>query len=307
MKKLIVLSIMTMLLSSCYEDYIEDFDFSSVYFAYQENTRTLIAGEGMQIKIGATLAGVMENNRNRAVNFEVDETLLDGTGYTLLPAEYYTLSNNQQMVIEKGWHQGSITLTGNFAQITADPDMVAGGNPKYAIPLVITSAEVDSVLETKKTAVIALQYENTLYGNYWHGGQLEVKDASGATIGTSTYEMQVDAPEKEIWKLETLAGNKVLAKGRIPDPAGDPFSVELELSLEGNSVGISSVDGSDLEIVADGGSQFNASKKLEEREISLNYKFQKDGNWWHVKDQLKFRNRVRDGVNEWQGFGATIQ
>jgi len=305
-KKLIIILITLTFLTSCYEDYIEDFYYSSVYFAYQENTRTLISGEGMQIKIGTTLAGVMENNRDRVVNFQVDPDLLDGTGYTLLPQDYYTLSDNK-MVIQKGWHQGSITLTGNAGNIMADPDMLTSGAPKYALPLVITSAEVDSVLETKKTAIIALQYEHTLFGNYWHGGEWQVKDPSGVVIDTDTYELEINAPEKAIWKMTTLAGNKIKATGTIPDLNGDPFILEMELTLEGSAIGVGAVEGADYAVEADGSSQFNQSEKLEEREILLNYKFEKDGNWWYVKDILKFRNRVRDGVNEWQGFGAVIQ
>jgi len=40
---------------------------------------------------------------------------------------------------------------------------------------------------------------------------------------------------------------------------------------------------------------------LQNRKIFLNYKY-KDaaGNWCHAQDTLTFRNRIRDGVNEWQ-------
>ncbi len=40
---------------SCYDDYIKDFDYTTVYFPYQIDVRTFVVGEGMKIEIGADL------------------------------------------------------------------------------------------------------------------------------------------------------------------------------------------------------------------------------------------------------------
>ena len=70
---------------------------------------------------------------------------------------------------------------------------------------------------------------------------------------------------------------------------------------------ISSIDGANYSVEGDGESMFNKAEKLEERIIVLKYKFSKDDRMWYATDTLKFRNRIRDGVNEWQGYGATVQ
>ena len=50
-----------MSLTSCYEDYVKDYDYSGVYLAYQYDLRSFVVGEGMQFKIGAVLDGVIES------------------------------------------------------------------------------------------------------------------------------------------------------------------------------------------------------------------------------------------------------
>ena len=63
------------------------------YFAsYQEYNRTVIVGEGLSFKIGAAMAGVLENTKDRTVDMQIC-TKLYKTSITdvrvLLPANYY--------------------------------------------------------------------------------------------------------------------------------------------------------------------------------------------------------------------------
>ena len=51
---------------------------------------------------------------------------------------------------------------------------------------------------------------------------------------------------------------------------------------------------------ADAVCMFLRSKLLQDRKIALKYKYEKDGLVYHATDTLTFRNRIRDGVNEWQ-------
>ena len=42
-------------------------------------------------------------------------------------------------------------------------------------------------------------------------------------------------------------------------------------------------------------------RQLQNRKLFLNYRFANgDGTTTYVQDTLTFRNRIRDGVNEWQ-------
>jgi hypothetical protein len=53
-------------------------------------------------------------------------------------------------------------------------------------------------------------------------------------------------------------------------------------------------------VTPDGESRFNRATLLQDRKIFLAYKYEKGGNVYHARDTLTFRNRIRDGVNEWQ-------
>ena len=75
----------------------------------------------------------------------------------------------------------------------------------------------------------------------------------------------------------------------------------MKVTLDGMNVTISSVAGSTVTILPDGASTFNRSKLLQNRKIFLNYMYlNADGTTSYAKDTLTFRNRIRDGVNEWQ-------
>ena len=60
-----------------------------------------------------------------------------------------------------------------------------------------------------------------------------------------------------------------------------------------NSISIVSMPGA-TPVTDDGGSKFNRA----EREILLNYSFERDGIIHSARDTLAFRNRVVDGVNQ---------
>ncbi|HEY9489495.1 MAG TPA: DUF1735 domain-containing protein, partial [Chryseosolibacter sp.] len=201
MKKILIILIFGVAVSACYDDYILDYDYDAIYFPYQYDVRTFVVGEGMQIKMGVALGGIRENDRDRLVNYQLDNNLISpatltamkgsagyiknalGTELKLLPSDYYSLSHDSEMVIKKGDHSGTITLTPDSAAFLADPDALTA---TYAIPLRIVSdnADADSVLSTKDFAVIALKYENMLFGNYWHGGRTIVKDPAGTAFDT---------------------------------------------------------------------------------------------------------------------------
>ena len=63
-------------LTGCYKDYVQDFDYSGAYLAYQYDLRTFVVGEGMQFKIGAVLGGVMKNEYDRDIWYEFDDNLI---------------------------------------------------------------------------------------------------------------------------------------------------------------------------------------------------------------------------------------
>lgn len=315
MKKIIIFLILTVAMFSCYEEYVVDYDYDGIYFTYPIDVRTFVVGEGMEINFGVALAGVRDNTRDRVVDFQIDNSLISaatldkmksGSGYIqssvdgvselkLLPNNYYTLSDNSKFVIKKGEYTGMVKIKADSASFLADPSTLMA---TYALPVRITSADADTVLENNDYAVIGLKYENMLFGNYWHGGVTVVKDASGSVIETILYRTTIPSPDSKAWALKTT-GPMTLVTNGVSDESSSSKD-EFAVTLNGGNITISSVDGASYEVLPDGASTFNQANLLQDRKIFLNYKYEKDGNWYHATDTLTFRNRIRDGVNEWQ-------
>lgn len=314
MKKIIAFLILSVSLISCYDNYIEDFDYNSVSFPYQVNVRTFVVGEGMKIEIGVALGGVRENNIDRNIDFTIDNSLItpdilelmkssaehiknNVTGLSELlplPVNYYTLSSTSRMVIRKGEHMGSIVMKADSAAFLSDPATI---NAAYVLPLYITDADADSIVESKRYTVIGLQYENMLFGKYWHGGSALVNrpDKPDTTIKYFTTIPQV---ESRVWELKTAGPDSLYANGFLDQTT---TRQEMVLTLTGNDITVSSSEGSTWKIKPEGSSSFNRPKLLQDRKIFLKYSFinTDNGYTYHCTDTLTFRNRIRDGVTEW--------
>jgi hypothetical protein len=319
-KSIFYLIIATVVMTSCYDDYITDYDYTSVYFPYQTDVRTFVVGEGMSIKMGVGLGGITNNNIDRIVEYTLDNSLItpdilatmkNGLNYvkssvssvsTLmpLPSNYFTLSDDSKMIIESGMNGGTVTVKADSTLFLSDPVTINAG---YALPFYIVSADADSILKDKRYAVIGVKYENMLFGKYWHGGITIIKDASGNNIDTTVYKTTIPSPESKIWTLTTVGPNSLVTNGYSDNTTSKG---EMLLTLASDKILITTNSGSTYDIEADGESTFNRAKLLQDRKIYLNYKYiNADGNTCYARDTLTFRNRIRDGVNEWQDEGPS--
>lgn len=342
MKKLAVILLSLATLTGCYDDYVKDYDYSSVYMAYQCDLRTFVVGEGMEFKFGAALGGVMNNKRDRQVRFAIVDSLctcdlapfngLDEYGQPFgsftahnvmtgastdaalsqsyvteefkknpfdlkqlapLPRQFYTLSSADELVIKKGMHTGTVTVKADSVAFLSDPNT---SFPYYAIGIAIESAEADTVLLSKSYEVIAVRFENMFFGNWYHGGVTAiVDDVTGETLSSSEYPTRIPGVENTpgIYTLTTEAYNRVKTNYR-GNGAGS-----LAIVMEDGGLRVESQD--DSVVIEDLGSSFNKSKLLQGRKLFLNFKYSNgDGTSTVVTDTLSFRNRIRDGVNEWQ-------
>lgn len=340
MRKLTALIFILLTFGSCYSDYVKDYEFSGVYVANQFDLRTFVVGEGMNFDIGVVLGGIRDNNRDRAVEFHVAPELVTGdlsgfvsassddegessgygaidvildrggsgkisnvyvtndiqaagtTSLAPLPEEFYTLSDNGRMVIRSGRHTATVKVQANEA-ILADPNAY---RPYYALAFCIDKADVDTVIYPKSFEVVVVRVENMLYGNWWHGGVTRVvDDTTGETVSESVYRTEIPHREDRVYVLTTESANS-LTTNRMGDGAG-----ALRLEVDGGAVTVSSADGSRTIEPLGEGSSYNRAKLLQNRKIMLNYKYSNgDGTTTMVQDTLTFRNRVRDGIVEWQ-------
>ena len=316
MKKILAILLLAGSMVSCYPDYIKDFDYTSIYIPIQLDVRTFVVGEGMKFNIGVELGGVRENTRDRIVTYKVDNSLItpaildklkgsaayisaataDVATLLPLPSNYYSLSNPTQFVIKNGDHTGIVTVKPDSARFLADPATIA---PVYALGIRVLSADADSLLFDKKTAVIGVKFENMLFGSYWHGGVTTVKDPTDANvINTLKYYTQIPVSEVKTWALKSVNPYAVSVNGY--SDVSSSAAPEFILSMSGSNVTVSSSTTGKYAIKPDGASTYNQAKLLQNRKIFLSYKYlAADGNWYHAKDTLTFRNRIRDGVNEW--------
>jgi hypothetical protein len=158
----ILLSAIALLTSCQNQDWdFPDYEYQSVYFSYQYPVRTIILGDyrfnnesdnNRQFKVMATTGGVYSNNDDILIDYEIDESMVDGLNFgssgnsiEALPGNYYDIiENSDQMIIPDGELVGGITvqLTEEFFQ---DPDAI---HNNYVIPVRLTNvANADTILQ----------------------------------------------------------------------------------------------------------------------------------------------------------------
>jgi hypothetical protein len=306
MKKLLAFIILSIAMVSCYDDYIYDFTYSAIYFPYQIDVRTFVVGEGMKFEVGAALSGVRKNTVDRNVSFSLDNTLITPAvlanmkaasapyiknpatpvaALLPLPANYYTISNPNTMIIKAGWHE-----------VTFLNDSLKTQYATYVLPFYIVSADADSVKALKRSNVVGVRFENMLFGNYWHGGAALVNRPAKADT-TIIYRWAVNDGATKIWTLTSTGPSTLVSNGYLNQQT---TKKELQLVLKGTDVYVGAAAGSTNPYLQDGSCTFNNPKLLQDRKIFLKYSYVSGGNTYHCTDTLYFRNRIRDGINEWQ-------
>lgn len=333
MKKIISIFAALVALTSCYDDYTLDYDWSAVYVAYQYDLRTFVIGEGMKFDFTVALGGVSANDRDRAVSVSIDDALLsadlssysddsqtisftalDGmagtapighlsqnyvskeisaaglTALTPLPADCFEVSGLDGLAIRKGRHTAAVTIKATDVLVADEKAF----RPYYALGFVVNSADADKVIREKSFAVIAVKCENMLYGNWYYGGASVVKDAAGETVSEESYPIVLPQSDDEVKTLTTVSADCV--------ETDSPYAGKIRLTVSGADVTVSAVDPSVTIGTIDGEpSRYNQAQLIQDRRIFLNYTVtRQDGNTVIVRDELLFRNRIRDGVNEWQ-------
>ena len=310
MKKFSILLIGAIALSGCYQDYVRDYDSDGVFFAYQYDLRTFVIGEGASFDVTVALGGVMQNGRDRAVKLSIDNSLVNGDAYRgmmgsdgvsgdyvaaafrsagvsslePLPPGDFTVTGMEGLKIPAGRHTGTVTVRATDA-LFADPNAY---KPGYAIGVKIVSADADEVVEGLDFEVIAVRCENQFFGNWTHHGTLTVFDESGKQVQKNR--VVGTLADDSVYLLVTEDAS-TLTCSKMTGVAGG-----MRLSFSGNDITVSSMNGS-----ITGSGRFNGAKLLQDRELYLEYDTPYgSGGRMNVRDTLCFRNRIRDGVNEWQ-------
>jgi len=294
MKKIILFISVGLLfaLQACYDEYKLDHEFNATYFARQFPLRTLVdEGTDMTFDVGVVLGGKYENTVNEYVEFEVQDTLLNAyPDLVLLPENYYSIESNE-IVIPSGKFKGAVTVTIDKEKFMDDPLAV---DKKYALPLRITSASTDSVLQDKDYTIIVLRYYNKYHGWYWLKGTDYELDANRNRVGSAVYTAQ-DIVKTEDMLLATVAKDELFVPyiGRYYNDQND-YSMVMDIRDDG----VCSLSGdatSDLTQVL-GAGRYNHAEKT----FTLEYNYiDAVGTTHEVFDTLYYRNTELI-VEDWQ-------
>lgn len=287
--KLLMLAIVALSAVSCYDDFVEnEFDYTSVYLPQPTIDRTFIMGEGMQIGVGVVLGGRLKNTEDVEVTFSLDDVIVTDAGKDILPSNYYELVDSEgnpsdnKIIIPAGKTQGFVYVKADSINFLADP--VSLGN-NYALGFQLDNViKADSILSDLKTSMITFTYINQLFGNYVQKGQV-VK--TGTTNETLVYPGGIN----DVLELTMESPNTLVYSG-IADLRGTDKKMNVVVAAD-NSITIETATGG-VAVVDDGGSSYNP----ETREITLNYSFDFNGVSYKATDILEFRNRIVDGVNQ---------
>ena len=274
------------LLASCegYEDYVNDYDYTSTYFGSQKPLRTIVADSSMDFEIGAVLAGMRSDDGSHTIDFTIDTSLLSlipsASQFTLLPESHYIIAHASNFNIQKDHMRTvKITLTAAFTADTLSLEET------YAIPLRITSSSVDSIsgseldtatIDSKDITILVVKYISPYHGHYYSRGVQYELDASGNAIDTLTYSKS-DLSQNDVVDFSTLAVNRVMTS-RI----GGNLSGGLEFTMNADG----SVTVASSTVTIDAGS---VSYSTDDQTYTIDITVDKAGTKYKIEEQLILR------------------
>lgn len=332
MKRIFLVSmILGLMFVSCenQDNEFPDFDYSTVYFAYQTPVRTIILGDDIydnsldkehKCLIMATTGGVYKNKKDISLDIVVDNSLCENLRFGTsngdkaipMPSEYYSLGADMKIIIPKGEFMGGIEvkLTDAFF---ADSRSVKN---TFVIPVRITSVQnADSILSGKSSLsnpdrriaenwatvpkdyiLYAVKYINPWHGSYLRRGIDIVKGKNGNTNLDNTIVYRNRYVEKdEVCKVTTKSMDEVTIalNAKTKENENLPFQLVLKFDKDGKCV-ISNPESVSYTISGSGSFVSKGDMWGNEKRNVLHMKYNVDfGNVTHsFSDTLVVRDRA---------------
>jgi hypothetical protein len=244
MKRLKFLSIIstgifTLLITSCKNQDVEfpNFDYSSVYFAYQYPVRTIVLGEDIvdntldnahKCAIYATMGGVYANKKSVSIDVSIDNSLcsnlfFDGaftSSVQPMPSNYYTLADNKILLNNSLQGGVEVQLTDAFfadanslnntyvipLRMTnvVNADTILSGSPKIANPASCNASDWDVL--PKNYVLYCVKFINPWHANYLRRGTDVITTGSQSTTN-SRHPQYVE--KDEVCSMKTTSLNSV--------------------------------------------------------------------------------------------------
>ncbi len=300
-----------------------DFDYTSGFFPYQFPVRTLVLGDyiydnsndnAYKFIISVAMGGVYENKQDRAFEIQVDNTLCNGILFgpkgdpiKAMPANYYTISSPNKIVIPKGKMNGGVEIQLTEAFFNDLLAIKLG----YVVPVRLkSSSDVDTILvgrsanpnadiriasqwavAPKNFTMFAVKYINEFHGTYFRYGQSNVKDAANAVVENTTYSEKY-VENNSTAKLITT-GRKQVSLNMILNSKILTGEVNMLLNFNGNNCTVAAAPGSPYTISGTGEFKSKAyewgNKKRDG--IILNYTISNGTNTYAASDVFVARDR----------------
>lgn len=302
MKKILLLALlfgMSLCATSCYKDYLNDYESPTMGFAHTGQIRTLVSGNNTSY-VGVSIGGKRELDLSEWACFAVDESILAGTPYKLLPGEYYSFADDNMMRARR-----KTVFTADVAVIFKDrffEDPMTLKNT-YALPLRIVATSFDedggmgsSILNGGETAIIVFKYISEYSGTYYRVGYETEVDASGNEVGKTVYYNDKDLIKNPTVTLATLARNGVSRPGLgngtkgglnlfvTPVEGAKAYSVRPEVTKGAEIVDFSG------RYVLDGDYTFYSGDE-KAPQFELDYTYRLDDKYYRVSEKLVLRQR----------------
>ena len=309
MKKYIIHATLTVVVAilsySCsFDDNEIVYTYTSVLFPYQDYNRNIMVGEGLSLNVGITLAGVINNNKDRVVQYIIDPSLITESDKSILPASYYNCENTSQMVVPKNSLKGYMHVALDSTLFLGDEKSLTG---EYILPIrLVSSPDVDSISPDLGFIRISISYYARQHGYYTYSGR--VVKTNGGSVTDADYSNQPSVTDSRRF-LNTAGPARFRVEAdatNSADPANGVYTFLLDVPVNGGGDVIISADpDSPVQVYPDGASTYD----IESKTFTLNYTYtMADGTACKVSESLVFRNRIRDVqsnglyINEWRGF-----
>jgi len=286
------------LTTSCYDDYVADYEEPSMGFTISQPVRTVIAERDMTISIGVAIGGKREVDTGDWARFSIDAALLEGTGKTLLPAEYYELSDPSMMKVHKA------NLPVADVEIRLKPAFFADPlsmKNHYVLPFRMTENSLGVIREGAETTIAVVKYISTFAGTYYRMGQVQELNAAGQPVGdVAEFGNTHDINLSPTVTVETLGPRTVRVQGLGKADGGvGGFDLDIDTNLK---VSVAALDGkaplnvSSATYRQQGDYGFVANLDVKAPQIDLDYIYTDGDKKYHVKESLVLRQDPLDDL-----------
>ncbi len=328
MKKYISLLILaaglfTFLMMSCENQDVEfpDYDYTTVYFAYQYPVRTIVLGEDIfdntldnehKCKIYATMGGVYSNTKRIDIDITVDNSLCSSLFFEndspvqAMPSNYYTLAADRisldgslqdgvEVQLTDAFFADTLSLINTYViplQMTdvVNADSILSGTPKFDGAVKCNADDWD--VQPKDFVLYCVKFINPWHANYLRRGEDVITEGGEATTHVRHAEyVEYD----EVSNMKTVSLNAVEFPVTIVDTSNTNETCTLLLTFTDEDKCTVSTETSGF--AASGNGSFvkdgdkNSWGNKDRSVIYLDYTINMPGKTYVTKDTLVVRDR----------------